>query len=145
MNILNTYIYIYHPVMRETWVQSLGQKDPLEINGNPLQYSCLGNSMDWKAWQTAVHGVAKSRIQLSDWTDWLTERMVGFPWWLSSKESACNAGDTEDAGLIPGSERFPGGGNGNPLQYSCLGNPTDRGVWQAIVHGVAKSWTWLSD
>ena len=41
-------------------------------------------------------------------------------------------------GLIPGLGRFPGEGNGNLLQYSCLGNPTDRGVWRAIVHGVAK-------
>ena len=55
-----------------------------------------------------------------------------------SKESACNAGDL---GLIPGSGRFPGEGNGNPLQYSCLENPMDRGVWQATVHGVTKSWT----
>ena len=46
-----------------------------------------------------------------------------------------------DVGLIPGSERFPGRGHGNPLQYSCLGNPMDRGVWQATVHGVAESKT----
>ena len=54
------------------------------------------------------------------------------------KESACN---TRDAGLIPGSGRSPGGGHGNPLQYSCLENPMDRGAWQATVHGVAKSRT----
>ena len=48
-------------------------------------------------------------------------------------------------GLIPGSGRSPGGGNGNPLQDSCLGNPMDRGVWQVTVHGVAKSQTGLSD
>ena len=94
--------------------------------------------MDREAWSAVIHGVAKSRIQLSDWTDWLTERMVGFPWWLRSKESACNAGDTEDAGLIPGSERFPGGGNGNPLQYSCLGNPMDRRAWRATAQRVAN-------
>ena len=51
------------------------------------------------------------------------------------KESACNAGD---AGLIPGSGRSPGGGNGNPLQYSCLENPMDKGAWWGTVHGVAK-------
>ena len=56
--------------------------------------------------------------------------------WLSGKESACQAGDT---GLIPGSGRFPGERNGNPLQYSCLGNPMDRGAWQPTVYGVAKS------
>ena len=49
-----------------------------------------------------------------------------------------------DAGLIPGSERSLGGGNGNPLQYSCLENPMDRGAWQATVHGVAQSRTGLS-
>ena len=67
-----------------------------------------------------------------------------WPQWLSGKESACNAGDTGDAGLIPGLGRAPGKGNGNPLQYSCLGNPMDRGAWQAIVHGFTKHWTRLS-
>ena len=57
------------------------------------------------------------------------------PWWLSDKEFKCNAGDTEDVGLIPGSGRSPGEGNGNPLQYFCLGNPMDTGVWWAMVHG----------
>ena len=47
----------------------------------------------------------------------------------------------EDEGSIPGSGRYSGGGNGNPLQYSCLGNPMGRGTWQATVHGVAKSQT----
>ena len=51
------------------------------------------------------------------------------------KESACSAGHP---GLIPGSGRSPGEGNGNPLQYSCLENPTDRGAWQATVHGVTR-------
>jgi len=58
------------------------------------------------------------------------------------KESACNAGDS---GSIPGLGRSPGEGNGHPLQYSCLGNPMDRGAWRATVHGFAKSWTQLSD
>ena len=58
------------------------------------------------------------------------------------KESACQAGD---AGLIPGPGRSPGKGNGNPLQYFCLGNPMDRGTWRATVHGVAKSQTQLSN
>ena len=66
------------------------------------------------------------------------------PRWLSPKESACDAGDARDPGLIPGSGRSSGAGNGNPLQSSCLENPMDRGAWWAIVHGVAKSWTWLS-
>ena len=67
------------------------------------------------------------------------------PQWLSGKESACNAEDTGDVGLILGSGRSPGGGKDNPLQYSCLENPMDRGAWQATVHRVAKSQTRLSD
>ena len=54
------------------------------------------------------------------------------------KNSPPNAGDAGDVGLIPGLGRSPGGRNGNPLQYSCLRNPTDRGAWLATVHGVAK-------
>ena len=50
-----------------------------------------------------------------------------------------------DVGLIPGSGRFPGEGNGNPLQYSCLENAMNRGAWQAVVHGVAESRTQLSN
>ena len=50
-----------------------------------------------------------------------------------------------DPGSIPGSGKSPGEGNGNPLQHSCLENPMDGGAWQATVHGVAKSQTWLSD
>ena len=63
--------------------------------------------------------------------------------WLSSKESTCNEGTTGDVGMIPGSRRSPGGGNGNPLQSSCLENPMDGGAWQATVQGVAKSQTGL--
>ena len=62
----------------------------------------------------------------------------GFPGGSDGKESPCNAGD---AGSIPGSGRSPGEGNGNPLQYSCLGKPIDRGAWWTTAHGVAKSQT----
>ena len=57
----------------------------------------------------------------------------------SSKESACNAGDTGDSGLIPGLGRSPGGGNRNPCSYSYLENSMDRGDWQDLVHRVAKN------
>ena len=63
---------------------------------------------------------------------------MGLPQWLTGKESACNAGATGDVGSIPGSGRALGGGHGNPLQYSCLENPMDRGAWWAIVHKVTK-------
>ena len=55
------------------------------------------------------------------------------------KNLPANAGDVREARSIPGLGRFPGGGHGNPLQYSCLENPMDRGAWRATVHGVAKS------
>ena len=67
---------------------------------------------------------------------------LGFPGGSDGKESSCNAGGP---GSIPGSGRSPGEGNGNPLQYSCLGNPMDRAAWWATVHGVTKSQTRLSD
>ena len=66
----------------------------------------------------------------------------GFPGGSNGKKSACNAGDLS---FIPGSERSSGRGHDNPLQYSCLENFMDRGVWQATVHGIAKSQTQLSD
>ena len=63
-------------------------------------------------------------------------------YWLKKKIPPANAGD---AGLLSGSGRSPGEGNGNPLQYSCLENPMDRGAWWAIVHGGHKESTQLSD
>ena len=65
----------------------------------------------------------------------------GFPGGSMGKESTYSEGDTGDMGSIPGSGKSPGGGHGNPLQYSCLENPMDRGAWQATVHGVKKSQT----
>ena len=62
---------------------------------------------------------------------------------LVVKNLPANAGDIRDPGSIPGLRRSPGGGHGNPLQYSCLETPMDRGAWWATDHGVAKSWTWL--
>ena len=64
---------------------------------------------------------------------------------LVVKNLPANAGDVRDVGSIPRSGRFPGVGNGSPLQYSCLENPMDRGAWRAAVHGVTKSRTRLSD
>ena len=67
-------------------------------------------------------------------------QQLGFPWWLSDKESACDADDEGDVASIPGSGTSSGGGHGNPLQYSCLENPMDRGAWEATVHKFAMSW-----
>ena len=112
-------------------------------NGNPLQYSCLGNPKDGGAWWAAVDGVAQSQIRLK----WLSSSsssmgILGFPGGSDNKESSCNA---RDLGLIPGSGRSLGKGNGNPLQYYCLEDSMDRGAWWATVHGVTKSQTQLSN
>ena len=83
-----------------------------------------------------VGGVAESQTQLSDF------HFHTFPGGSDGKDSACNEGDP---GSIPESGRSPGEGNGNPLQYSCLENRTDRGAWRATVHGATKSRTRLSN
>ena len=69
---------------------------------------------------------------------------VGFPRGSMVENLPANVGDTGDAYSIPGSGRSTGGGNGNPLQYSCLENLMNRGSWWATIHGVTKSWTQLS-
>ena len=90
------------------------------------------------------------RLRFDSWVGkipWRRDRLpppvfLGFPGGSDSEESACNAGDL---GSTPGLGRPPGGVHVNPLQYSCLENPVDRGAWWATVHGVAKSRTRLGD
>ena len=74
-----------------------------------------------------------------------THNRLGFPLWLSGRQSACSAGETGNMDSVPGSGRFSGEGNGNILQYSCLENPTERGAWWAAVHSVAKGQIRLSN
>ena len=69
--------------------------------------------------------------------------IVGFPGGSVVKNLSASVGDIGDTGSVPSLGRSPGVGNGNPLQYSCLGNPMDKGTWQATVHRVAKSETQL--
>ena len=71
--------------------------------------------------------------------------LLGFPGSSGCKEPTSQCRRHKRYEFNPGSGRSPGEGNGNPLQYSCLGNPMDRGAWQATVHRVTKSWTQLSD
>ena len=125
-------------VRRVGSVPGLG-RSPGEGYGNPLQCSCLENPRDWGAWWAAIDGVAQSRTRLKRLSSSSSSTLMnGLPWWLSPKESACNAGDM---GSIPGSGRFPGGKYGNPLQCSCLENPMDRGALGATVHRVTQSQT----
>ena len=104
-----------------------------EGNGNPLQCSCLGNPREGGALWAAICGVTQSQTRLKRLSSGSS---------FDSKASACNAGDPDS---IRGSGRSPGEGSGNPLQYSCLEDFIDRGAWRATVHGVAKSWTQLSE
>ena len=83
------------------------------------------NGTPWRHW-----AMSSPRLYLA-----YTQVCWGFLDGSDGKEFACNAGDL---GLIPGSGRSPGGGNGNLLQYCCLENPMDRGAWQATVHGITE-------
>ena len=121
---------------RMRWLD--GITDSMDMSLSELR----GLVMYREAWCAAIHGVAKSWTRLSDWTELNWAQLLGFPGGSDGKASACNAGDL---GLIPGSERSPGEGNGNPLQYSCLENSMDRGAWRAIVYRVAKNQTQLSN
>ena len=99
--------------------------------------------MDIGVWWATVHGVIESdmteQLMFNINTSW------GFPGGAVVKIPPANAGDTRDASSVPESGRFPGGRNGDPLQYSCLKDSMNRGAWQAAVHGIAKSQTRLSD
>ena len=99
--------------MRETQVRFLGWEDPLE-----KAMAIHSSTLAWK-------------IPWMEEPDRLQSNMLSFPGGSEVKASTCNVGDL---GSIPGSGRSPGEGNGNPLQYSCLENPMDRGAWWATVH-----------
>ena len=150
--------------MQETRVRSLGQEEGNgEGNGYPLQYSCLENLMDRGAWWAPVHRVTKSHTQLITPIDrhplyhgchlfYLyvrTHKPTEYIWasqiLLVVKNLLANAGDSRDAGLIPGLRRSPRRGHVKPLQYSCLENPRDREAWWATVHGITKNRPGLSD
>ena len=126
------------------------ERSPGGLNGNPLQYSCLENTMDRGPWHSVVHEASKSWTGPSDfhkhtYTDF--QYFSGLPCCLSGKEPACNTRAAGNAGLTHGLGGSLGRGQGNPLQYSCLENTMDKGAWWATVHSVAKSWTlmkWLS-
>ena len=120
------------PAMRETGVRFLAQEDPLE-KGKATRSSVLAWRIPWTVY--IVHGVPESQTQLSDF-----HFHVYIHGGSDGKESVSSAGDP---GSISGWGRSPRGGNVNPLQYSCLEDPMDRGAWWAAVYGVTESRTQL--
>ena len=99
-------------------------------HGNPLWYSCLENPRDGGAWWAAIYGVTQSRTRLKRLSS--SSSSSGVPWRFQAAPVVRNPlASTGDMNSIPRSGRSPGGGHGNPLQYSCLENPKDRGAWQA--------------
>ena len=125
------------PAMWENWVRSLSWEDPLE-KGKATHSSIL-------AWRMAfiVHGVSKSGTEVSNFHFHFTFTSLSLQVALVVKNLPANAGDGRDPGSISGPGRSPGAGHGNPLQYSCLEIPKDRGARWSTVHGVAKSQTRL--
>ena len=107
------------------------EKSPGERNNNPLQFSCLKNSMDRGAWK-AIQSTGSQRVG----HNWATNTSLLCPGGSGAQNPSASAGDAD---LIPVSGRSPGEGSGNPLQYSCLGNHVDRGAWWAMVYGVSES------
>ena len=102
---------------------------------------CLKDAMDWLYPWTEQYVVAEVELKgLLKGSYLLLAIKTGFAQWLSGKESICNA---RDIGSIPGSGSCLGGEQGNPVRNSFLENPTVRGAWQATVHRITKSWTWL--
>ena len=99
-----------------------------------------------KIYRTCFYDKSKTKQNTGHQGIWKrTIRRKGFPGGSMVKNLPANAGDAGDVGSIPGSRRSPGAGSGNPLQYSCLGNPMDGGAWWATVHGVTKIRAQLSN
>ena len=127
--------------VRHEWATSLSYIE--EGNGNPFQCSCLESPRNGRAWWAAVYGVAQSWTRLKQLSSSSSRIWEASQVALVVKSQAANAGDMRDAVLISGLGRSRGGEHGNPLPYSCLENPKDRGAWWAMVHRVTESQTQL--
>ena len=131
-------------VMLGTRVQSLGQEEPREKEV-VTHSSILAWEIPWTEKTgriPTVHGVTKNLMKLSKLNNSNTMTYnQGFPADSSGKDSACSAGDTEEANSSPALERSPGVGNGSPLQNSSLENPMDFEAWWGTAQSAAKNWT----
>ena len=122
-----------------TWTTRARKKKCVQCYSLTHDYQSQFFCMIWIRWKNPH---APNIMLLPTWSCIWVNIDSDFPGRSDGKESVCNAGDP---GSIPGSGRFPGEGNGNPLQYSCLENSMGREAWWATVHGVPKIWTQLSD
>ena len=142
-----------------SWSQALPSKGRDGVTPPPsslslvlfLMWSCTFSFLLSQAMKLE-HGEQGEGVGTSSCRAWpVMFRCIAYPKWegwasqvvLVLKNLPAHPGDLRDAGFIPGSGRSPGGRHGNPLQYSCLENPMDRGSWQASFHGVTRSQTWL--
>ena len=131
------------------WVETVNMQTGSEVKGHPtrcrkarghiqLGVMSLGRICrlreDWLQWQPETTLLVLGEISSFLITRKVISRFWGSPSRHSGKESACNAGDVRDVGLIPGSGRSPEVENGNPFHYSCLENPMDRGAWWTVAH-----------
>ena len=110
------------------WVSSAPSPCPVSMDPTTIEGLSAGSLLVF----SLLFGV-QAAVFRKGWNSWFHKGLGAR--WLHGKESTCNAGD---AGLIPRSRRSPGGGHGNPFQYSCLEHPMDIGAWRAAVHGVAE-------
>ena len=137
--------WIFLPRPQLTWWLAIIHLQ-LHIQMTPVGPACQAQEVSWLSWRPSlcllVGESTKETQGLTRKAFLVTRLSMGFPGGSVSKQSACNAGDP---GSISGLGRSPGEGNYYPNQYSCLENSIDRGGWWATFHGVAKSWTWLSD
>ena len=128
------------PTIQETGLIPGSRRCPGKGNGNPPQYSCLENPNGQKS-QVGYSPWGHKESDMIERLNTTQHKLLGLTGGSDSTESACNA---RDLGLIPGSGRSPGEGNGKPLQCSCLEDPVDRAAWCTTVCGVANSRTLLS-
>ena len=148
---------------------TMGLQNKMQQNLNHLQLSAVKESEVAQSWLfstpwsppgSSIHGIFQAKIlewvaisfslisalcSLEAKIRMVTEVTRGFPGGAAAKNPPAKARDSRDAGSIPGSGNPSGEGNGNPLQYSCLENSMARSLVRATVHGVAESWTQLSD
>ena len=157
----DTYLMKYGSVLTSEKICSYIKVCCFSSQAHPEAHSSLGPGLafcglcldEQEHWLLLVHGVFKGFLcPLTTWRIWIIHTLRGFPSGASGKEPTFKAGDTRDAGSNPGLGRSPGGGHGNPVQYSCLDNSMDRGSWWATVHGshmrvrVGHDWrdlTWM--